>query len=921
MAHKYIGLQGILDLLGGARGREGGEYKCICPVHDDHKPTLYLREGDKGIIMDCKAGCDTKEICARLGISMADLFREPPAPRSGTRTRSAAAAKAPAPAKEDKPARTCGSYAEAYNRNGNQLAQVYRYTNSEGKLLFEVARLRTPDGGKTFRQHRPVKPDGSGRCTFPIRLDVPAELRDKTIYRQPEVDAAVAAGLTVYIVEGEKDADTMAGLGLCATTNAGGAGKWREGHTAHLKDATEVVLLPDNDKPGEEHVRRMYREIAAAARSVYIVHLKDGYKDLKDKGDFTDLCEAVGPGKAVEILRKLVAAARESPRQLAEKAYAQIEGYGIVNGRTCQLVEGGGAKVLCSFVALPTEIIETDDGATVEKSMRIMGWSAGGRPLKPVNVSMARFKTMDWALEAWDLEANIMPGNTVKDKLRWVMSEAGLQAAERKTVYSHCGWRRIAGKWAYLHQGGAIGAENVNVDMSGKLSDYTLGGWPEGMSEADAAMTSYELSLILPEYISVPMLGVTYLAPLCEFLNQALIPPSFVPALIGRHGTHKTGIAALFLNHYGRFGNRAMPANFMNTANAIRELAFTAKDAPLVIDDYHPPTSVQNRRRMEDIMQNITRMMGDKADRLRMNADLTLRAAKPARGIALISGENLPDIGGSGQARMYIIELDKSSYTYSDDMDKLWQDAEDGALRMAMSSYIRWLLPQADELPARLREMFTAYRKKAHALIAGSATNDRADDAVAHIMMGLTEMMGWLQSLGLANEESTEERLAEWWNVVVSNIRNQAEAIHEEAPTGMFVSAVREMLMSGSAYVVDITKETTDRTAHDDRKIGYCDGRFYYFIPGVVYNAVVQFYKKQERLFSLTARALYKIMAEDGVIEQDKTARKTSRQKAIFGKNGRYLWIPRETIDGRGDSDQLGMEFQEASDEIPEEFK
>lgn len=921
MAHKYITLQGILDLLGGAKGREGGEYKCICPAHDDHKPTLYLREGDKGIIMDCKAGCDTKDICARLGISMADLFREPPQ-RTGSRARNAAPARAPAPAKEAKAARTCASYAEAYGRNGNQLVKVYPYTNSDGAVLFEVARLRTPDGGKTFRQHRPVKPDGSGKCAFPIRLDVPAELRDKLIYRQAEVEAAVAAGKTVYIVEGEKDADTMAALGLTATTNAGGAGKWREGHTEHLKGAAEVVLIPDNDKPGEEHVKRMFREIAAVARSVYLVHLVDGYPQLKEKGDFTDLTEAVGSAKALEILRALVTAARESPRQLCEKAYAQIEGYGIVNGRICQLT-ADSAKALCNFVALPTEIIETDDGVSVEKSMRIMGWNLRGRPLKPVTVNMAKYKTMDWAMEAWDLEANIMPGNTVKDKLRWVISEAGLMAAERKTVYSHCGWRRINGKWAYLHQGGCIGAEGVNVDMAGKLSDYTLSGWPEGMSEEDAAISSYSLTTLLPEYISVPLLGITYLSPLCEFLNQALIPPSFVPALIGRHGTHKTGIAALYLNHFGRFGNRAMPANFMHTANAIRELAFAAKDAPLVIDDYYPPTSVQDRRRMEGIMQSITRTMGDKADRLRMNADMTLRAGKPARGIALISGENLPDIGGSGQARMYIIELNKNSYTYSDDMDKLWQDAEDGALRMAMSSYIQWLLPQADELPGRLKEMFTAYRKQAHALIAGAAANDRADDAVAHIMMGLTEMLGWLQSLGLFDAEGAEERLAEWWPVVVSNVKAQAAESHEEGPTGMFLTAVREMLMSGSCYVVDLTKEMKDREAHDDRKIGYCDERNYYLIPGVAYNAVVQFYKKQERLFSLTSRALYKIMCEDGTIaDWDRKAKKSSKQKVIFGKNGRYLWLSRQVIDGHGDNTQMEMEFQEITDEeVPEEFK
>ena len=50
---------------------------------------------------------------------------------------------------------------------------------------------------------------------------------ERVLYRLPDVAAAVRQGRVVFVVEGEKDADALARLGLAATTNVGGAGKWR----------------------------------------------------------------------------------------------------------------------------------------------------------------------------------------------------------------------------------------------------------------------------------------------------------------------------------------------------------------------------------------------------------------------------------------------------------------------------------------------------------------------------------------------------------------------------------------------------------------------------------------------------------------------------------------------------------------------
>jgi hypothetical protein len=66
----------------------------------------------------------------------------------------------------------------------------------------------------------------------------------KIPYRLPEL--LEAEHDTVLVVEGEKDADNLAALGLLATTSIGGAEKWTPDLNQYFEDR-DVYILPDND--------------------------------------------------------------------------------------------------------------------------------------------------------------------------------------------------------------------------------------------------------------------------------------------------------------------------------------------------------------------------------------------------------------------------------------------------------------------------------------------------------------------------------------------------------------------------------------------------------------------------------------------------------------------------------------------------
>jgi 5S rRNA maturation endonuclease (ribonuclease M5) len=211
--------------------KKNGQYRVKCPAHDDETASLSVKEGSDGrILLKCFAGCTADEIVKKMGLTQADLFPE-----------------------------------------RKKLKDIiYQYHDKNGELIYEVVK-RIESGKKNFKLRKPK----NGRWDWSVSGSL------KTLYRLPEVIKAAK----VFIVEGEKDVETLRNYKIVATTATGGANKtsWKSEFDEFFRDK-EVVVLPDNDPVGKRYANHVATSVASIAKSIKIVALPG----LPKKGDVSD---------------------------------------------------------------------------------------------------------------------------------------------------------------------------------------------------------------------------------------------------------------------------------------------------------------------------------------------------------------------------------------------------------------------------------------------------------------------------------------------------------------------------------------------------------------------------------------------------------------------------------------------------------
>lgn len=874
----------------------------------------------------------------------------------------------------------------------NKKYTYYKYKDKYGEDVFWVMRIDyTNEAGehdKGFRQCKP-NPRSGEKSDWSVQADT------KVLYNLDIIAPAIKYGNSpiIYLVEGEKDADTLMRLGRIATTASGGANgpskqkpsegpaayaqrvqewtkespmrrvgkKWLPQYTDELAGA-DVIIVPDDDVVGRAYMEAVGELLAPVAKRVRIVHLRDGYPELKEKGDISDLCAAVGDEKALAILDGLTEKAQEVKADVKLITTAPAKGpekkedgqsdhdevpwrewdmtipedrrdrlrwllinktpkYTVKDGCLCRYTRDEPTK-LCTFVAAAMDVITTHNGYSADQTTyKVEGWTAQGRHLPMVEVSAGEFDKMDWVSTAWPMMVTYASGSNVKSNMREAFTSASMAMHERRDRYTYTGWMDDpdAG-WVYLTGNGAIGKDGVDVQLDdprtrSPLLKYGLEG-VDDVSLEEAIESPMLLQSVFGERVGIPLVSMIFLTPLKEFLEKAGVRPSFLMWLHGGYHSGKSVLARLALSFFGDFGmDSAFPSTFQDSAANIRNRASVLKDSLLVIDDYKPGEQ-QMMRNQNSIVDYLARSFADGATRNIMGPDGKERPGPPPRAMGMATGEEVPAVASSALSRFYIVRLRPGDVFGGDKeaeegrmkvLTELQEMADKGFNRRLMRAYIEWLIPQIPELSKDLHPRFTRYRQQAMERMQGGSKT-RLAAMIAHLMIGwemMTRFLWHVQGLELTADGAeglgaTRERA---WNALISNSMEADKDRKELEPQEIFVRNVGAMLESGFAQVRTI--KVDDGAPHKDYNpkdlIGYRDEYYYYLIPDAAYTKVFEFCTRGGGNIGLGKQALKRKLLETGIME------KYGRKNKGEMQNTQYWWFARKTIDGEPEPQQTTM--------------
>lgn len=301
-------IEAVLNHFAGVK-KNGAGWMALCPAHEDKNPSLSIREENGKVLLYCHAGCTYEAVRAAAGIDKADLN---------------------------------GDLSVGHAK----IIDTYDYQDEAGNTLFQVVRLEP----KSFKQRRP---DGRGGWIWNLH-GVP-----KVPYRLPEL----AAAEQVFIVEGERDVETIRGLGLVATCNPGGAGKWTSEYGQHLR-GKNVVVIADNDEPGQKHALSVATSLHLIAASVKLIKALP----MPEGQSVKDVTEWVSHGFTGKLL---VALAADTPAWSEESTWQEAF------HRISELPEGEPESIIdgyleegLTFLGAKSGVIKTWMGISESQALR-----------------------------------------------------------------------------------------------------------------------------------------------------------------------------------------------------------------------------------------------------------------------------------------------------------------------------------------------------------------------------------------------------------------------------------------------------------------------------------------------------------------------------------------------------------------------
>jgi hypothetical protein len=224
-------------------------------------------------------------------------------------------------------------------------------------------------------------------------------------------------------------------------------------------------------------------------------------------------------------------------------------------------------------------------------------------------------------------------------------------------------------------------------------------------------------------------------------------------------------------------------------------LAFYAKDALLVVDDFVPVGNAASQQRLHSEADRLLRAQGNSMGRRRLNSDGRLEANRPPRGLILSTGESTP-IGKSLNARIVLLNFPRGAMDWAR-LTRCQELAADGEFAKAIAAFIQWLAPRLETVQHRMSSQRFAQRKIAEP----DAAHMRTPENLYGLHFGFATFLEFAQDVGAITAEEADALTRRVENAFREVVTGEARKHADNEPARIFLRAVRASINMGKAHL------------------------------------------------------------------------------------------------------------------------
>jgi len=443
---------------------------------------------------------------------------------------------------------------------------------------------------------------------------------------------------------------------------------------------------------------------------------------------------------------------------------------------------------LSNFTAQITSDILLDDGVEQHR-LYDMESHLYGR-VDSFTISAQEFQALRWLPRHIGPEAVLYPDiRQGRAHLRVAIQLCSTPIPQRY-MYGHLGWHERNGYVFYLHGGGAIDAHGVVSDIQTKLPEefmgYVLPPPPRGETLTNTIQASLRMLEVAPDPIALPLYSAIWAA----ILGKADLSLH----LTGATGIGKTELVSLIQQHFGpTMDARHLPANWSSTSNALEMLAFYAKDALMVVDDFAPTGSAADVQGLHRTAERLLRAQGNRSGRQRLSSDAALKPSKPPRGLIVSTGEDIPQ-GQSLRARVLVLEVGPQDTDFTL-LTQYQKDAAAGLYAQALAGFIQWFASRYTPATGYLPRHVERLRRLAQR----SSRHRRTSEIVATLFMGMHYFTQYaVEHQAMSPRDARDLRRRAWSALETAAVR-QAQLLATADPVERFLELLSAAITRGRA--------------------------------------------------------------------------------------------------------------------------